>query len=101
LCKKLHELKGKRPKCEECMPTLQKENEMVLNLFLLVKDQNVMAGETPVALNLAVARTEIERLIKDKDDQDVAISRILAAHRSMLNLINEQRREKLEEMKHR
>lgn len=81
------------------MPPLKKENETVLSLFLLVKDQNIMADGNPVALNLAVARAEIERAIKDKNDQNAALNRILAAHRKMIGLIAEQRKEQLEALK--
>ena len=89
-------MRGKKPRCNQCLIPLEAENKIPLEMFVLVRDQNVMAGETPVALNLEVARREIARVVKDKEDQDVVLKRVIAAHANMLRIINEKRKEKLE-----
>ena len=81
------------------MPPLDRENETPLSLFVLVKDQNIMADGVPVALNLATARAEINRVVKDPEDQDECLRRIMAAHANMVKSITERRQQAIEDAK--
>lgn len=83
------------PKCRDCMPILKQENEIPFNLFLLLRDQCIMAEGNPVALILSTARAEIAAILKDKQDQDICLNRILSAHRNMLKIIYEKKEEAL------
>ena len=73
------------------MPRLERENEIPLSLFLLLKDQCIMSFNGPVALILSTARNEIAKVIGDEHDQDICLNRIMAAHRNMIKRINEEK----------
>ena len=87
-------LKGKEPKCEDCMPKLEIENQIPFQLFMLLRHQNIMTEGMPIALNLQTARAEINRVIKKETDQDIVLNRILIAHQKMIQTIHEDRRDK-------
>lgn len=82
------------------MPVLERENELPLRLFLRLKDQNIMADGGPVAMNLITARAEIEKAIDNPADQEKCLSRILAGHQIMLNMIDEKRKDQLGKTRH-
>jgi len=73
------------------MPALERENEIPLTLFLVLKDQCIMSFNGPIALNLLTARAEIAKVLNDEHDQDICLNRVMAAHRNMLNILNEDR----------
>ena len=50
-----------------------------------------MSFNGPVALILSTARNEIAKIIDGKQDQDICLNRIIAAHRNMLKIINEEK----------
>jgi len=77
------------------MPALERENEIPLSLFLLLKDQCIMSDGYPIALILPTARSEISAVLPDKQDQDACLSRIIAAHKNLLEIIREKREEQL------
>lgn len=51
ICKKLKALKDQYPDCENCMPKVDKGNEIALKIFLKVRGQHIMGFNGPVDLN--------------------------------------------------
>jgi hypothetical protein len=43
--------KGKEPPCDTCMPTILPENMEVFNVFQHAKDQVIVSGGRPVAID--------------------------------------------------
>jgi len=55
VCRAIHDPKGSRPPCDECLPPLWEENQEAFWVYQLCRDQVIMAtdgmGSRPVALN--------------------------------------------------
>lgn len=51
MCRAIHEPKGGRPPCDECLPPLWEENQEAFRVYMLCRDQLVMGFNGPVAVN--------------------------------------------------
>ena len=80
LCRKIKTSKGKEPNCAICLPKLMPENQIPFRIFWRIKNQHIMGEVTPVDLNMAIARNEIARYIKNDADQDYCFDLIYAAY---------------------
>ena len=88
-CRKLKAMKGKRPNCNECLPPLERENQIPMYIFEIVRDQVIMGPSGVFAIDSTVLRGEINRIISDTTDQDIVYHRVRKAHQHMLDKLRE------------
>lgn len=75
-CKHMHTMREEIPPCESCMPPLLPENEPVVNVYSLVRNQVVTAGMGEVVdLNFTSLKTVMDML--EVSDQRRCFEKVL------------------------
>lgn len=89
LCRKMHKLKNKEVKCDECAPRLKEENWIPMQIFMRVRGQLIFGPSGPVAVRQEAVWQWIDRMQVHEDDKDWCYDLVQAACGTYLEAVGE------------
>ena len=88
----MHETFGEKPPCNDCLPYLWPENQVVYSVYSRVCGQHIMADFQPIDLNLLPVFKVMDIVGVDKEDRLHCLDLVQKAYHEVLKVTRDKKK---------